>query len=78
MQVMAARRVEKMALTKMIISIVSSSRGIRVVGLITSKASVFKLKAMKITSAQARMSKQRKSKNFPILRALTQLLIQGQ
>ena len=49
-----------------------------VVGCIASKALVYKLSAIKITSPQVSINKLKKSKNLPILNALTQLFIQGQ
>jgi len=77
-QMTVAMMVEKIQLASTIFSIISSSRGSKLVFLIILNPPICKLSAMKIISKHATMSITRKSMNLPILKALTQLLIQGQ
>ena len=77
-QQVADKRPEKMQFARIILSRVSSSIGRRVVLLTWTNVSVYRDKAMKMTSAHARISNISKVVNLPMLSALTQLFIHGQ
>ena len=70
--------VVKMAFARTIFSRVSSLSGMRVVLLMISKDLSYRLRAIKIASRHPTISSTKNMTNFPTLKALTQLLIQGQ